>query len=63
MTRERDLTALDEAVRHCRAGLITLETARSTAEDDNLYPTHLYVAAVELAHAIEVALQVALRSG
>ncbi len=56
------LIELDEALRHCRAGLKALEGARSTAADTgSLYPTHIYLATVELAHAIEVAMKLALR--
>ena len=56
------LEDLDEAVRHARAGLKALEAAQgglSTA--GQIYPTHIYLAAVELAHAIEVGMRVALR--
>jgi hypothetical protein len=57
--RVRDL---DEALRHCRAGLKALEAARARAEETGtVYPTHIQVAAVELAHAIEVSMQLALR--
>jgi hypothetical protein len=60
---DKRLTDLDEALRHCRAGLKALESAReSTAMTRQLYPTHVYLATVELAHAIEVAMKVALRS-
>lgn len=53
---------LDEALRHCRAGLKALEAARSQAADSGtVYPTHLYLATVELAHTIEVAMKLALR--
>lgn len=53
--------ALDEALRHCRAGLRALEGARETTHrTGKLYPTHVYVATVELAHAIEVAMKLAL---
>lgn len=53
---------LEEALRHCRAGLKALEGARSTlTESGQLYPTHIYLATVELAHAIEVAMKLALR--
>ena len=56
------LDDLDEALRHCRAGLKALEGARATASDTgSLYPTHVYLATVELAHAIEVAMKLALR--
>jgi hypothetical protein len=56
------LRDLDEALRHCRAGLKALEGARSNVETaGQLYPTHIYLATVELAHAIEVAMKLALR--
>ena len=56
------LDDLDEALRHCRSGMKALEGARSSAsETGSLYPTHVYLATVELAHAIEVAMKVALR--
>jgi hypothetical protein len=59
---DKQLSDLDEALRHCRAGLKALESAReSTAASGHLYPTHVYLATVELAHAIEVAMKVALR--
>lgn len=53
---------LDEALRHCRAGLKALEGARNhTRETGQVYTTHIYLATVELAHAIEVAMKLALR--
>jgi hypothetical protein len=56
------VTDLDEALRHCRAGLKALEAARSqAAESGTVYPTHIYLATVELAHSIEVAMKLALR--
>lgn len=56
------LNELDEALRHCRAGLKALEGARTAAQESgSLYPTHVYLATVELAHAIEVAMKLALR--
>lgn len=63
MTHENaSVTDLDEALRHCRAGLKALEAARSQAADTGtVYPTHIYLATVELAHAIEVAMKLALR--
>ena len=63
MTDERaSVRDLDEALRHCRAGLKALEAARGTAaETGAIYPTHIHLAAVELAHAIEISMQVALR--
>ncbi|MGI8826031.1 MAG: hypothetical protein ACR2JC_10370 [Chloroflexota bacterium] len=54
---------LEEAIRHTTAGLKALEAAHKTAGvGGRVYPTHIYLAAVELAHAIEVAMKVALRS-
>lgn len=63
MTGSRDSVAdLDEALRHCRAGLKALEAARAqAAETGAIYPTHVYLATVELAHAIEVGMKLALR--
>jgi hypothetical protein len=59
---ERDLFDLDEALRHCGAGLKALEGARDAATaSGRVYPTHLYLATVEMAHAIEVAMKLALR--
>lgn len=52
---------LEEAVRHCAAGLKALEAAALKAGEGELYPTHIHLAAVELAHAIEVSMSVALR--
>jgi hypothetical protein len=54
---------IEEAVRHCRAGLKALEAAHESAvSSGQIYPTHIYLATVELAHTIEVAMKVALRS-
>ncbi|HLJ69526.1 MAG TPA: hypothetical protein VKX16_19395 [Chloroflexota bacterium] len=58
----RDEAELSEALRHCTAGLRALETARESAVHGGVYPTHLYLATVELAHAIETAMKVALRN-
>lgn len=56
-------TELDEALRRCRAGLKALEEAQNRAlETGRLYNTHIYLATVELAHAIEAAMKVALRN-
>jgi hypothetical protein len=64
MDSTRNTEDLDEALRHARAGLKALEAARSAAADTGaIYPTHVHLAAVELAHAIEVSMKVALRSG
>jgi len=63
MEEGRDSKELNEAVRHCRAGLKALEAAHASATSSGqIYPTHIYVATVELAHAIEVAMKLALRS-
>ena len=60
----RTTSDLDEALRHAQAGLKALEAARAAAaESGHIYPTHVYLAAVELAHAIEVSMKVALRGG
>jgi len=61
LTRE-DEHQLDDALRHCRAGLKALEAAYEGAVTGQIYPTHVYLAAVELAEAIEKAMKVALRS-
>ncbi len=54
---------LDEALRHCRAGLKALEAAQEHARiSGQIYPTHIYLSTVELAHAIEVAMKLALRT-
>jgi hypothetical protein len=64
MDSTRNIDDLDEALRHARAGVKALEAARSAASDSGqIYPTHVHLAAVELAHAIEVGMKVALRSG
>lgn len=63
MTESREHSDLDEALRHCRAGLKALEAAHAGAtESGHVYPTHIYLATVELAHAIEVAMKLALRT-
>jgi hypothetical protein len=63
MTEAHPRNDLDEALRHCRAGLKALEAAHDAASDTGqVYPTHIYLATVELAHAIEVAMKLALRS-
>ncbi len=54
---------LDEAIRHSRAGLKALEAAQQLlSASGRLYATHLHLSAVEMAHAIEVAMKVALRN-
>jgi hypothetical protein len=63
MDESRNLDDLDEALRHCRAGLKALEAAHERGRSSGqIYPTHIYLATVELAHAIEVAMKLALRS-
>lgn len=64
MEDNKDLRDLDEAVRHCRAGLKAIEAAHEAVRKSGLvYPTHLHLSAVELAHAIELGMKVALRNG
>lgn len=64
MEDTRSVEDLDEALRHARAGLKALEAARAAAASSGqLYPTHIYLASVELAHAIEVSMKLALRRG
>lgn len=64
MDNIRHAEDLDEALRHARAGVKALEAAKTAAhETGQIYPTHVYLAAVELSHAIEVSMKVALRSG
>jgi hypothetical protein len=64
MDENRDLTDLERAVKHCTAGLKAVEAARDRVQhDEGVYPTHLHLAAVELATAIEVAMKVAMRNG
>ncbi|GAC1334801.1 MAG: hypothetical protein NVS2B16_14330 [Chloroflexota bacterium] len=54
---------LEEALRHATAGQKALEAAlKSATETGHVYPTHIHLATVELAHAIETAMKVALRS-
>jgi hypothetical protein len=62
LTSSDNAKDLDESIRHCRAGLKALEAAHTSASNSGqIYTTHIYLATVELAHAIEVAMQVALR--
>jgi hypothetical protein len=64
MDEKRDLADLERAVKHGRAGLMAIEAARDRVlRDEVVYPTHLHLAAVELASAIEVAMKVAMRNG
>jgi len=54
---------LEEALRHAQAGLTALQAAHQSAiSSGQIYTTHIYLSAVELAHAIEVAMKVALRN-
>jgi uncharacterized membrane protein YjjP (DUF1212 family) len=54
---------IERAIKHARAGLKALEEALSHLDRNlQVYPTHLYVAGVELAAATEFALAVGLRS-
>jgi hypothetical protein len=63
MDNEKNAQDLAEAIRHAHAGLKALEAAEGAmTRSGQLYPTHLYVATVELAHAIEVAMKCALRN-
>ena len=63
MHDEHSARELDEAIRHCRAGLKALEAAHDLAANaGQIYPTHIYLATVELAHAIEVSMKLALRN-
>jgi hypothetical protein len=58
-----DTADLKRAIRHCRAAMKALEAARAgMAASGRVYPTHLYVAGVELAAATEIALAVGLRN-
>jgi len=63
MASDRDILDVDEAHRHCEAGLKALEAAKRAArESGEIYPTHLHLASLELTHAVELALKVALRN-
>jgi hypothetical protein len=62
MSDQRDKADLEESLRHCTAGLKALEAALSAARGGAVYPTHIHLAAVELAHAIETSMKVALRN-
>jgi hypothetical protein len=63
MDTDRDLKDLEEARRHAGAGLKALEAAsQAITSTGRVYPTHIHLAAVELAHAIEVSMKVALRN-
>jgi hypothetical protein len=62
MSDDSPANDLAEAIRHCRAGLKALEAAHASATTSGqVYPTHIYLAAVELAHAIETSMKLALR--
>jgi hypothetical protein len=63
MNDTKELTALQEALRHCGAATKAIEAARDRVRaGERVYPTHLHLAAVELAQAIEIAMKVAMRS-
>jgi hypothetical protein len=63
METDSDSRDLDEALRHCRAGLAAIEAARQSVDDTGaVYPTHLHLSAVELATAIRLAMKVAMRA-
>lgn len=63
MEPEHDLHDLEEAVRHCRAGLKALEVALEKGKlTESIYPTHIYVGVAELAQSVETAMKVALRN-
>lgn len=63
MTDDSLQDELQQALRHCRAGLKALEAAADqVAETGQVYPTHIYLSTVELAHTIELAMKVALRA-
>jgi hypothetical protein len=63
VSADRSELSLDEALRHCRAGLKALEAAdEQSTTTGHIYNTHIYLASVELSHAIEVAMKVALRN-
>jgi hypothetical protein len=63
MSTSGDSSDLDEAITHCRAGLKALEAARDGYQSTGaVYPVHLQLAAVELAHAIEVSMKFGLRN-
>ncbi len=60
--RQQDMATLEEAIRHGQAALKALEEAQRTFRENEPYPTYLHIAATEMAHASELALQVALRN-
>jgi hypothetical protein len=63
VSQEHQGQQLDEAVRRCRAGLKALEAAQQQErESGRIYNTHIYLATVELASAVELAMKVALRN-
>jgi hypothetical protein len=56
--------SVQSAAIHCRAALKALEASIRTLESTgSVYPVHLQVAAIEMAHAIELALQIVLAEG
>jgi hypothetical protein len=62
MSDQRDIADIEESLRHCTAGLKALEAAQAAVRGGSVYPTHIHVAAVELAQAIETSMKVALRN-
>jgi hypothetical protein len=63
MTDSGEEVRLQQAMRHCLAGFKALEAAHDRAtQTGHVYNTHIYLATVELAHAIELAMKVALRN-
>ncbi len=63
MNQDAIVRELDEALRYCAAGLKALEGARTSAlSSGKLYTTHIHLATVELAHAIEVAMKLSLKN-
>jgi hypothetical protein len=63
VTNRADREALLNAIRHCESALTALRVVdRSLDSGRPLYPTHLYLAAAELAKTSEIALRVALRN-
>jgi hypothetical protein len=58
-----DRNDIERAIKHGRAGLRALEEALGYLDTNlRVYPTHLFVAGVELAAATEIALAAGLRN-
>jgi hypothetical protein len=63
MSTGENLEALDDILRHARAGLKALEAVRAAVErDEPINHTHLKLASAELANAIHLALRLSLRT-